>query len=98
MMKQTLERLVAEMNAVKERMEVKQGRADANLRELKAEIRIGREEMTTRLEGRIDASSEKIGVLRSTLLSRWTSTKLGQSPLKKTYIKKMEASIPFGPN
>jgi hypothetical protein len=45
-MEEILECLLAKMNAMEERMEIKQEIMDANLREMKAEIRTNREEMT----------------------------------------------------
>jgi hypothetical protein len=44
-----------------------QERTDANLREMMAEIKTNREEMTARLEAKIEANNEKFEVLRGTL-------------------------------
>jgi hypothetical protein len=42
-----------------------------------------KEEMTARMEARIDANSEKLEVLQSTFISRMISTKPGQRPFMK---------------
>jgi hypothetical protein len=55
--------------------------------EKKADMKINlkemRDEMTARIEARIDGNNEKFEVLRSTLVSQWISTKPEQKPFKK---------------
>jgi hypothetical protein len=65
-----MERMLAEMKTNHERMEAK---ADANLREMKAEIRTNQEEMKTnqeRMETKIDANNVKAEFLGENM---WTS-------------------------
>jgi hypothetical protein len=53
-------------------------------------MRTDQEEMTGRLEAKLEVNNEMFEVLRDTLNSRWISTKPGQRPCKKkwTPIKK----------
>jgi hypothetical protein len=62
-MDQIMERMLAEMKTNKERMEAK---TDANLREMKAEMRTNQEEMKTnkeRMEAKREANNEKVEFL-----------------------------------
>jgi BMFP domain-containing protein YqiC len=62
-MKQTLARVLAKMNAVKERTDAVQREMKAEMRTSREELRTDQEEMTARLEAKIEANNETYELL-----------------------------------
>jgi hypothetical protein len=88
-MEQILACALAKVNVMVERM-------DTNLREMKAEMRTDQEEMTARVEAKIEASNEKFEVLQDTLVSQMDIHQARTEAMKEkmdTHQESMEAKM-----